>query len=423
MIMTTFDKARTDNSTYKKLAFQWLNEALCFVSSAVLADSFVLRNRQLLVAANRCHRLKERTVTAIKIVINYIKPRVMKPKFNFFLILSTALLFNAIFPWCSFAQKPPHLDSLIFLPENRPIEYQREDGLTVINDNNPGHWPDYGFESNPALPSHKTKEDIWHNAPIIVEGRTQSGTIKQDVDVYPSIVVSNKEVYDVLPYALSYVYRGDVKGDTIYILLPRYNYNKVQPPYPGHSCKAFVFVPKGYSIAFLKPVTIKGFTYFTPCNTDYEGFEWVNSVSKFSENGCDSEFYTKQDIAKILSQKGIQLDITRSISKEKEKFEKKKEDKNLTKKSDAIPVTGQKIEEYIRDKGWLRTIRQNIKLRGNDDFIYSIGDMEFYVSGMDQYDLEFKVYGTAEQNRNFGAALLFLEYNSDVFGDSIMAHA
>jgi hypothetical protein len=41
------------NSTYKKLAAQWLNEALCFVSSSVLADSFRLRNRQLLVAAKR----------------------------------------------------------------------------------------------------------------------------------------------------------------------------------------------------------------------------------------------------------------------------------------------------------------------------------------------------------------------------------
>jgi hypothetical protein len=41
------------NSTYKKLALQWLNEALCFVSSSVVADSFVLRNRQLLVAAKR----------------------------------------------------------------------------------------------------------------------------------------------------------------------------------------------------------------------------------------------------------------------------------------------------------------------------------------------------------------------------------
>jgi len=46
-------EARTANSTYKKLAVQWLNEALCFVSSSVLADSFVLRNRQLLVAAKR----------------------------------------------------------------------------------------------------------------------------------------------------------------------------------------------------------------------------------------------------------------------------------------------------------------------------------------------------------------------------------
>jgi len=30
------------NSTYKKLAVQWLNEALCFVSSSVQADSFVV---------------------------------------------------------------------------------------------------------------------------------------------------------------------------------------------------------------------------------------------------------------------------------------------------------------------------------------------------------------------------------------------
>jgi hypothetical protein len=41
------------NSTYKKLAVQWLNEALVFVSSALLANSFLVRNRQLLVAANR----------------------------------------------------------------------------------------------------------------------------------------------------------------------------------------------------------------------------------------------------------------------------------------------------------------------------------------------------------------------------------
>ena len=41
------------NSGFKKLAVQWLNEALCFVSSAVLADSFVIRNRQLLKPAKR----------------------------------------------------------------------------------------------------------------------------------------------------------------------------------------------------------------------------------------------------------------------------------------------------------------------------------------------------------------------------------
>jgi hypothetical protein len=40
------------NSTYKKLAVQWLNEHLCFVSSSVVADSFVLRNPPLGQAAN-----------------------------------------------------------------------------------------------------------------------------------------------------------------------------------------------------------------------------------------------------------------------------------------------------------------------------------------------------------------------------------
>ena len=42
------------NSTYKKLAVQWLNEVQFFNQTFVKVDSFVLRNRQLLIAANRC---------------------------------------------------------------------------------------------------------------------------------------------------------------------------------------------------------------------------------------------------------------------------------------------------------------------------------------------------------------------------------
>jgi len=52
-VLGNSDRSPATNSTYKKLAVQWLNEALCFVSSFVVADSFRLRNRQLLVAANR----------------------------------------------------------------------------------------------------------------------------------------------------------------------------------------------------------------------------------------------------------------------------------------------------------------------------------------------------------------------------------
>ena len=41
------------NSTYKKLAVQWLNVVQFFNQTFVQVDSFVLRNRQLLIAAKR----------------------------------------------------------------------------------------------------------------------------------------------------------------------------------------------------------------------------------------------------------------------------------------------------------------------------------------------------------------------------------
>jgi hypothetical protein len=45
---------RNANSTYKKLAAQWLNEVQFFNQNFVQVDSFLLRNRQLLIAAKRC---------------------------------------------------------------------------------------------------------------------------------------------------------------------------------------------------------------------------------------------------------------------------------------------------------------------------------------------------------------------------------
>ena len=46
------------NSTYPKVAVQWLNQALCIYQSFCLADSEVLRNRHLRVAANRCGEIR-----------------------------------------------------------------------------------------------------------------------------------------------------------------------------------------------------------------------------------------------------------------------------------------------------------------------------------------------------------------------------
>jgi hypothetical protein len=42
-----------DNSTYPKVAVQWLNQASCSYQTFVLVDSGVLRNRHLRVAAKR----------------------------------------------------------------------------------------------------------------------------------------------------------------------------------------------------------------------------------------------------------------------------------------------------------------------------------------------------------------------------------
>ncbi len=47
------DRRASGNSGFKKLAVQWLNEALFFVANSVVADSFRLRNRQLLKPAKR----------------------------------------------------------------------------------------------------------------------------------------------------------------------------------------------------------------------------------------------------------------------------------------------------------------------------------------------------------------------------------
>jgi len=41
------------NSTYPKVAVQWLNEVQFFNQTFVQVECFVLRNRQLLIAAKR----------------------------------------------------------------------------------------------------------------------------------------------------------------------------------------------------------------------------------------------------------------------------------------------------------------------------------------------------------------------------------
>jgi hypothetical protein len=60
----TWKEKTAGNSTYPKVAVQWLNQALCLFQSFCLVDSEVLRNRQLLVAA--------KTLVAINMIIWYL---------------------------------------------------------------------------------------------------------------------------------------------------------------------------------------------------------------------------------------------------------------------------------------------------------------------------------------------------------------
>jgi hypothetical protein len=46
-------ESRPHKSTYNKLAFQWLNQALCFYQSFCVGNSEVLRNRHIRVVAKR----------------------------------------------------------------------------------------------------------------------------------------------------------------------------------------------------------------------------------------------------------------------------------------------------------------------------------------------------------------------------------
>jgi len=57
------NRTAAHNSTYPKVAVQWLNQALCFYQSVCLVDSEVLRNRHLRVAAKRYRQVVKKKFT------------------------------------------------------------------------------------------------------------------------------------------------------------------------------------------------------------------------------------------------------------------------------------------------------------------------------------------------------------------------
>ena len=73
-LQTRWTRTPAPNSTYKKLAVQWLNEVQFFNQTFVQVDSFVLRNRQLLIAAKRCGALK--TTLKHTLAVWAVKPEI-----------------------------------------------------------------------------------------------------------------------------------------------------------------------------------------------------------------------------------------------------------------------------------------------------------------------------------------------------------
>jgi hypothetical protein len=57
--MSNKEEQRPANSTYPKVAVQWLNQALCFYQSFCLVESELFRYRHLRVATKRWLQLKK----------------------------------------------------------------------------------------------------------------------------------------------------------------------------------------------------------------------------------------------------------------------------------------------------------------------------------------------------------------------------
>ncbi len=99
------------NSGFKKLAVKCLNEHLFFVSSALLAGSFVLRNRQLLKPANRHLQCPHHIVWFLSSLTNFSK--IKSPHKNLGLIMVHSD-YNFSFVG-SFTKKPECFRNLIEL--------------------------------------------------------------------------------------------------------------------------------------------------------------------------------------------------------------------------------------------------------------------------------------------------------------------
>lgn len=327
-----------------------------------------------------------------------------------------------------------------YFPPNEPIPDTMDNGLILL-----GHkYPSGGFQSIKPEEQFSTRELIWTNAPYIIEGLTLRVT-RNDSLYYPGLKISDTEQYYIIPYLVYYQYKGQPVEDTIYILQARADYNFVYPP-SNHNCNISSIGNSGdynnRSFVFLQSKIINGKQYYINCDYNYDGFAYIYDLDKYYDSKCfingSGDKYTKAELLAYLEQ--YTGNLTENISttalkifNDKEEKEKRKEEeirKNVERrqaeqkqKENVIHLRGMSKSEKEKQlkKKAINVKRNDIELRSTGDDIYYTIDNQLYSDlGNGNYEFSFDVFGTATNCCHyFGQSSIFLNYNTEAFGDSI----
>lgn len=222
----------------------------------------------------------------------------------------------------SFLSVKLHAQKPFYFPSNIPIPDTLADGA-IISGNK---YANNGFRSLIPEPEFQTKELVWKNAPIILDGHTIDFTRNRDL-YYPGLNISDTIQYYIVPFLVYNMYKGNVEQDTIRILQRKLNYNINYPP-TIHNCDVFVVGSlNARGILFLRPIAINEKQYYISCNHYYEGWEYVVDLNYYIDNYCSNKHYTKSEIMDLLKSYDVSVE-QRPTETGKKFYEEKSSTKN-----------------------------------------------------------------------------------------------